>query len=453
MIALHSGVSAASYTTEAPLAPPVPRMLDTINYDYDFVSSSSGLIYECENNKCLLNDKSWPNKIAASNACDEIPDCGFITCKTVNQYVLRRWSENKTKQCSTCLTFSKPQNLRGAQKLTPDKIVETLPYVHEEYQVSFDVLVKEISKITTWQNMLHLTIGENLKVPGDRIPGLWLNKNGRLHIASAVNGKTNYFYDTKSAFPLNKWVNIVIEQKKTHGIYLYTIQIDGEELHSVENKKGVRRYENVKVYAADPWYASANGYIRNLKITTNPGAFTEVLRRYDVHCDGRGCLDSNRQHVTRKAAEARCEELAECGLVAEWWHDAFYLRRIDDPVRTVDRDVVTYAKVGGTFTANRKGRSVGCWGTCINGNKPYEIKEVAVGKCLITPGCDSVMRWQDGKFYLRKLEGSSHPNPKTEVFMLPKTDKACPKKLPNGEKCKNHCDCERGCTPTKLCHC
>jgi len=58
----------------------------------------------------------------------------------------------------------------------------------------------------------------------------------------------------------------VVEQKRIEEDYFFIITVDGEQLHSVQNKKGVRRYENVKVYAANPWNASANGYIRNLKI-------------------------------------------------------------------------------------------------------------------------------------------------------------------------------------------
>jgi len=158
-------------------------------------------------------------------------------------------------------------SLDGAHELTRNKIVNTLPYVHEEYRVSFDVFVREIKENLEWQSILHLSIGENCKVPGDRIPGVWLNKNGRLHVASAVNGKTNHVYNTPSAFPLNKWVSIVVEQKRIEEDYFYTITVDGEQLHSVQNNKGVRRYEDVKVYAGDPWYEPANGYIRNLKTT------------------------------------------------------------------------------------------------------------------------------------------------------------------------------------------
>jgi hypothetical protein len=120
---------------------------------------------------------------------------------------------------------------------------------------------------------------------GDRIPGLWLNKNGRLHFASDVNGISNYTTDSKTPFPLNRWVSIVIEQKNTKpGVYLYSINVDGKKICEVENKD-VKLYKNVKVYAADPWHASANAYIRNLQTTTSCAKKLTVGNKCQNNCD------------------------------------------------------------------------------------------------------------------------------------------------------------------------
>jgi len=196
--------------------------------------------------------------------------------------------------------------------------------------------------------------------------------------------------------------------------------------------------------------------------TSNPisGAYVEVLRGHDVSCDSRGCFDSNKGHKIREAAEERCNVLAECAMIMYWPPSGkFVLRRIDDPVKSTGRKTVVYAKVGGTYTATIKGRSIKCSGRCLNGNKAYAVKEVAVGKCLITPGCDSVMRSGNGKFYLRALSASSRPNSRFEVFTTPKRRKTCPKSRPNGKSCRRNCDCETLClyrgnkNSGKKCHC
>lgn len=366
MIVLHSGVSAASYTTEAPLAaPPVPRMLQTMrvekmnagqvcplpvahiesasacklaakalghwyggswnghssfpgcfysndkrkavyfnlnrkpnydgknpiyqgicyqnNYDYELNLNMKKIAYACHNKQCL-NDRPLPNKAAAMKACDENPDCGSIVCVTETKYGLRRWTETKTEPCETCLTFEKPQFLRNAQKLARNKLLKTLPNVNGEYRVSFDALVRDVDSSQLWHNMIHLSTGENKVHRGNRIPGLWLFKNGRLHVTSDVNGDLNYITDDTQAFPLNRWVSIVVQSKKTHGVHIYSVTVDGRKIREVENKDA-ELYQNVKVYAADPWYPAANAYIRNLQTTTTCPKKLPFKSQCKNHCD------------------------------------------------------------------------------------------------------------------------------------------------------------------------
>ena len=46
--------------------------------------------------------------------------------------------------------------------------------------------------------------------PSKRIPAIFVNRNGYLHITSSVNGNRNYYYDHK--LKLQKWYKIIIEQ-------------------------------------------------------------------------------------------------------------------------------------------------------------------------------------------------------------------------------------------------
>ena len=47
---------------------------------------------------------------------------------------------------------------------------------------------------------------------GDRVPGLWLEKDNSLLIASAINGDPNYFRSTSKPIQVNKWYSVEIEQ-------------------------------------------------------------------------------------------------------------------------------------------------------------------------------------------------------------------------------------------------
>ena len=43
-----------------------------------------------------------------------------------------------------------------------------------------------------------------------RIPAIFVNRNGYLHITNSVNGNRNHYYDHK--IKLQKWYKIIIEQ-------------------------------------------------------------------------------------------------------------------------------------------------------------------------------------------------------------------------------------------------
>ena len=48
---------------------------------------------------------------------------------------------------------------------------------------------------------------------------------------------------------------------------MFEVLLNGESKRSVENTTP-DKYENVKVFAGNDWYAAADGKIRNLKIFT-----------------------------------------------------------------------------------------------------------------------------------------------------------------------------------------
>ena len=63
-----------------------------------------------------------------------------------------------------------------------------------------------------YRSVLHFTTGNNIGMYGDRVPGLWLEKDNSLLIASAINGDPNYFRSTSKPIQVNKWHSVEIEQ-------------------------------------------------------------------------------------------------------------------------------------------------------------------------------------------------------------------------------------------------
>ena len=90
-------------------------------------------------------------------------------------------------------------------------LVTTLPYIAEEYKILFDLFVtKHITD--TWQSLIHFTTGGNHGKYGDRIPGLWINKNKKLYIMSAVNWNPTHIYNFPKVLEEGKWINVEVSQ-------------------------------------------------------------------------------------------------------------------------------------------------------------------------------------------------------------------------------------------------
>ena len=60
--------------------------------------------------------------------------------------------------------------------------------------------------------------------------------------------------------------NIVLEQRlKRQDVFEYEVTINNNVLNSVENAKAIT-LEDAKLYVADPWYASADVMITDMKV-------------------------------------------------------------------------------------------------------------------------------------------------------------------------------------------
>merc|ERR1719347_2470292 len=98
---------------------------------------------------------------------------------------------------------------------------------------------------------VHFTTGNDCCSSGDRVPALWFNEDGTLHISITVNGKI-IAYNTMDPVQLNTWTKIEISQALEGRDYMYRVAVNGWQIRPYNNTEP-REFTNVHVYAADPW--------------------------------------------------------------------------------------------------------------------------------------------------------------------------------------------------------
>ena len=147
-------------------------------------------------------------------------------------------------------------------------MVRTVAVLPRGWSLSFQV--KPFGKVSGWSNILHATIGGNIRNYGDRTPGIWFHsKSTKLHICSAVNGNINYCYNSPFSLHLFKYTTITIRQvqKSNYGNhYFYQIIVNGKKVVDVLNRV-TKVFKNVKYYASDPWYHASRANIRHFRIS------------------------------------------------------------------------------------------------------------------------------------------------------------------------------------------
>ncbi|XP_065651877.1 uncharacterized protein LOC105847418 isoform X5 [Hydra vulgaris] len=145
--------------------------------------------------------------------------------------------------------------------LNENKKIATINNLQKEYSVYFKF--KPISN-EGFANVIHFTTGVDICFYGCRIPSVFIESTGELYISSAINDNYDYVVRT-SKIPLNQWSSIQISQTQSSGSYIYTVYLNGQTITSVFNLKP-QIFPNVNVYATDPWWNGAVGFIKDLKI-------------------------------------------------------------------------------------------------------------------------------------------------------------------------------------------
>ena len=155
------------------------------------------------------------------------------------------------------------------------------------FKVEADITVTEVPT-DDWTNVFHFTTGENSGSLGSRIPAVWINKDGYLHICTNLVGKT-YGICKGYDFVLDKKHHLVIGQFHENGEIIYKIEIDGDNIFSEVNKNP-QAFDFVKLYASDPWhtsFATQYGYLENIFAESAPTDIPHLCPdcAINAHCE------------------------------------------------------------------------------------------------------------------------------------------------------------------------
>ena len=181
-----------------------------------------------------------------------------------------------------------------------NQLIDTIATIDKEYEVAFDFYPIEFSRKSQTSgksNLIHFTVDGEKNRGNPGVPSKWRNcGNGkycvhggsipavsvdsaqygwatrtshierRLYITSDLDinsqGHEYYFHQTPT-IPVRQWASIKISQtKNAKGQYIFEVRVNGKTTESVVNPIP-RVYHNVKVFASNPWYHPAEGYIRN----------------------------------------------------------------------------------------------------------------------------------------------------------------------------------------------
>ena len=96
--------------------------------------------------------------------------------------------------------------------------------IGKQYRVTFDILFEKLGAFAACcekghsKTLLHLTAtGADFDVPGDRIPGIWVNGNKQFQVGTSINGQLQQHWETKTPIEDNKWYSVEMTQWLVNG--------------------------------------------------------------------------------------------------------------------------------------------------------------------------------------------------------------------------------------------
>ena len=102
--------------------------------------------------------------------------------------------------------------------VTGDNLLETLPRWDYSFEISFQLWIEEYAGGNQYgfSELLRFTATEkHCCSSGDRIPAIFANKNGYIHVTSQVGENGNF--NRNFRIPVKTWVKFVLKQYRENG--------------------------------------------------------------------------------------------------------------------------------------------------------------------------------------------------------------------------------------------
>ena len=178
---------------------------------------------------------------------------------------------------ATCLVDWVPSYSHESEHLLKKNgLLTTLPSLGKEWRLTFEIKPTSYT-YRSYAQVVQMTIGGKSSAVGDRTPSLWFHRTRGVYIAMALGGKASVGKFFRGKLPrAGEWTRFEIKQEKEGSRYMFSLIVGDEELWSTQNTKPVD-FEDVKVYAASPWYVAQAGSIRDFHVENKKRGKIELL--------------------------------------------------------------------------------------------------------------------------------------------------------------------------------
>ena len=136
-----------------------------------------------------------------------------------------------------------------------------MDHLSRAWSLSFKIKPCQKRQLTDWLSIIHATAHNQNDQYGDSILGVWFKSNSsKLH----VNMTKDYHFNTENELPRNEYSTVLIQQRQRNDSkFVIQLFINDKMLHEVVNN-AAQPFQNVTVYAADPWHIPANAIVKEL---------------------------------------------------------------------------------------------------------------------------------------------------------------------------------------------
>jgi len=135
-----------------------------------------------------------------------------------------------------------------------------------DYSVGFQI-TPSANIISEWASIVHLSAtGNNCCAYGDRVPGIWFHPGTHLlHVRDGHGDDGNAGCDPDEELPANVATTVRVEMRPGF-VEVWYGEAGSDELKCTAARGDRQTFDNVVVYAADPWHAPADALINNFYV-------------------------------------------------------------------------------------------------------------------------------------------------------------------------------------------